>query len=88
MQIVFLSKFSKDLEKIKSNKLKTSVLGIVESLEKTNELKEMPNLKKMKGHNTAYRIRIGEYRLGLFIDNNELILARLVHRKDIYKFFP
>ncbi len=88
MQIVFLSKFSKDLEKIKSNKLKTSVLGIVESLEKINELKEMPNLKKMKGHNTAYRIRIGEYRLGLFIDNNELILARLVHRKDIYKFFP
>ena len=88
MQVVFLSKFSKDLEKIKSNKLKTSIFGIVESLENANELKEMTSLKKMKGHNTAYRIRIGEYRLGLFIENNVLLLARLIHRKDIYRFFP
>ena len=79
MQVVFLSKFSKDLEKIKSNKLKTSIFGIVESLENANELKEMTSLKKMKGHNTAYRIRIGEYRLGLFIENNVLLLARLIH---------
>ena len=88
MQVVFLSKFSKDLEKIKSNKLKTSIFGIVESLENANELKEMTSLKKMKGHNTAYRIRIGEYRPGLFIENNVLLLARLIHRKDIYRFFP
>jgi len=53
MQVVFLSKFSKDLDKIKSNKLKTSVLGIVESLENADELKEIRNLKKMKGHNTS-----------------------------------
>lgn len=39
MRVVFLSKFSKDLDKIKSNKLKTSVLGIIESLENANELK-------------------------------------------------
>ena len=88
MRVVFLSKFSKDLDKIKSSKLKTSVLGTIESLENANELKVMSNLKKMKGHNTAYRIRIGEYRLGLFVENNVLHLARLVHRKDIYKFFP
>lgn len=88
MQVAFLSKFSKDLDKIKSRKLKSSVLQIIEHIETAKELKEFPNLKKLKGHNTAYRIRIGEYRLGLYIAKNIVLFARLVHRKDIYKLFP
>ena len=43
MRVVFLSKFSKDLDKIKSNKLKISVLKIIESIEEANELKGFPN---------------------------------------------
>ena len=85
MQVTFLSKFSKDLDKIKSAKLKKSILEIIENIEKATELKSFPNFKKLKGHSTAYRIRIGEYRLG---ENNVVLLARLVHRKDIYRLFP
>ena len=88
MRVVFLSKFSKDLDKIKSNKLKISVLKIIESIEEANELKGFPNIKKLRGHNTSYRIRIGEYRLGFYLEKNVVILARLVHRKDIYRLFP
>jgi mRNA interferase RelE/StbE len=88
MQVVFLAKFSKDLDKVKSKKLKTSILEIVENLENTNDLKKITNLTKLKGHNTAYRIRIGDYRLGLFIEKNNVLLARFVHRKDVYRLFP
>ena len=88
MQVVFISRFSKDLDRIKSDKLKSSVLDIIGILEKSKEVKEIPNLKKLKGHQTAYRIRIREYRLGLFIENDVVLLARLIHRKDIYKRFP
>lgn len=88
MQVVFLAKFSKDLDEIKSKKLKTAILEIIENLEKTGELKEITSLKKMKGHRTAYRIRLGDYRLGLYIESKKVILARFVHRKDIYRLFP
>ena len=88
MQVIFLSKFSKDLDRIKSRKLKASVLEIIESIEEAKELKGFPNIKKLKGHGTSYRIRIGEYRLGFYLEKNVVILARLVHRKDIYRLFP
>jgi len=88
MQVIFLAKFSKDLDKVKSKKLKTSILEIIERLESTNDLENLSNLKKLKGHNSAYRIRIGDYRMGLFIEKDNVLLARFVHRKDIYRLFP
>jgi hypothetical protein len=35
-----------------------------------------------------YRIRIGDYRLGLIINGNKVELIRLLHRKEIDRFFP
>ena len=88
MQVVFLAKFSKDLDQVKSMKLKKSILELIMDIENTDDLEKISNLKKLKGHKTAYRIRIGDYRLGLFFENNIVLLARLVHRKDIYRLFP
>ncbi len=48
----------------------------------------------MSGHSDKYRIRLGNYRIGITIENNEsddfdiLWFERLLHRKDIYKYFP
>ncbi|GHT72984.1 hypothetical protein FACS189456_2800 [Bacteroidia bacterium] len=46
------------------------------------------NLKKMKGHHSAYRIRVGNYRIGIFVEGDTIIFAILEHRKDIYRVFP
>ncbi len=57
-------------------------------LKSVNIMTEIPNLKKLKGHPCAYRIKLGNYRLGLFLETDTMILVRLQHRKDIYKKFP
>jgi mRNA-degrading endonuclease RelE of RelBE toxin-antitoxin system len=49
---------------------------------------DIGNLKKLKGDENAYRIRIGDYRLGIFFDGETVIFARVLHRKDIYRYFP
>lgn len=49
---------------------------------------EIKNIKKMEKGDNYYRIRIGDFRLGLKIDQKEAIFIRLLNRKDIYKFFP
>ena len=46
------------------------------------------DLKKLKGAKNFYRVRMGSYRLGMIIKGEEVTLIRLLHRKDIYKFFP
>ena len=88
MTVAFLAKFSRDLDKLKTEKVKTLVLDIIERLEVADSLSEIPNLKKLKGHKSAYRIKVGDYRIGIFVEGNTVELARIIHRKDIYKMFP
>jgi len=88
MQVAFLAKFSKDLDKIKSKKLKASILEVIEHIEDAENLGMITNLKKLKGHSSAYRIRIGDYRMGFFVKEDKVLIARFVHRKDIYRLFP
>lgn len=88
MKVEFLKNFSKDLDKLKVQSTQKALLQIIHTIEKVERFEQIPNTKKLKGHKSAYRIRIGDYRLGIFFENSVVILARFVHRKDIYKIFP
>jgi mRNA-degrading endonuclease RelE of RelBE toxin-antitoxin system len=46
------------------------------------------NIKNIKGTKNAYRIRVGYYRIGFFLEENKIIFSRVLHRRDIYRFFP
>lgn len=88
MNVEFLKKFSKDLDTINSKIVKANLLKVIGLMESVNTLDEIPNTKKLKGHKSAYRTRVGDYRLGFFFENTTISIARFVHRKDIYKIFP
>jgi mRNA-degrading endonuclease RelE of RelBE toxin-antitoxin system len=42
----------------------------------------------MKGATNRYRIRLGEYRLGIAVVDNNIELMRLLHRREFYRYFP
>ena len=88
MEVEFLSSFSKDLSKLSSPSIRKSVKNLIIKIENAKVLTEIPNVKKLTGYQTAYRIRLGDYRVGFFFEKNIIQLARIVHRKDIYKVFP
>ena len=88
MTVDFLKSFSKDLDAIKTKSVKQSVVRLIELMETVDALDKIPNSKKLKGYKSAYRVRIGDYRLGFFFENSTILLARILHRKDIYKIFP
>ena len=88
MKVEFLKKFSKDLDQLQIKEIKLSLIRVIESLEAAESLEKIPDVKKLKGHKSAYRIRIGDFRLGFFYENSTILLARFVNRKDIYKLFP
>ena len=88
MRVEFLKKFSKDLDGIKVKSVKLNLRRLIELMESVDSLDKIPNLKKLKGHKSAYRVRVGDYRLGLFFENSTIVMARFLHRKDIYKIFP
>jgi mRNA interferase RelE/StbE len=87
--IVLIDKsLEKDVKKLKDKSLKLSLAKVVEELQIADNLSSIRNIKKLQGAKNFYRIRIGDYRLGLISSGNEVQLIRLLHRKDIYKYFP
>jgi len=89
MIITYHSKFKKDIRKINDKKLKKSLLNKIQEMKEAFSMENLSGVEKMSGHSTAYRIRIGNYRLGFYLENNEsLQLKRFVKRNDIYKVFP
>ena len=89
MNITYHSKFKKDIRKINDSKLKESLLDKIQEMKEVSSIEDLPGIKKMSGHSTAYRMRIGSYRLGFYLENEgNLQLKRFVKRNDIYKLFP
>jgi len=80
--------FEKDTDKIKDRKILNKIADIIESLKATDNITSIKNIKKLKGSNKFYRIRLGDYRIGLIIEDEVIKFIRCLHRKDIYRFFP
>ncbi len=88
MKYEFSASFARQFQRIKSKELALSVIAIIELVNQAKTAGDIPHLKKLRGHPAAYRIRLGNYRIGVFIENNAVMFTILSHRKDIYKRFP
>jgi len=89
MIIEFDKSFEKSLEKIKNKSLYQKIEKAIIECENARNLAELSNIKKLTGYKYYYRLRIGEYRLGVEkISDDTLRFIIIAHRKDIYKLFP
>jgi len=89
MNIKIDKSLEKDTQRIRSKKLLKALWETITLIEKANSIQEIPHVKKIEGYKNYYRIRLGDYRLGLEkISPSEIKLIRLLHRKEIYRFFP
>ena len=88
MQVEFLSSFDKDLDNLTQKSVRQQVSKFIERVESAENLSQFNNLKKLKGHRSAWRARIGDYRIGFFLEGQKVEFAHVVHRKDIYRVFP
>jgi len=89
MKLKFDQSFLKSLEKLTDETLKKKISVIILNTEKADSILNINQIKKLKGYKSYYRIKSGDYRLGIeLIDNNTLVFITIMHRKDIYKKFP
>ena len=88
MKIGFRDSFAKDLKGVRDKGLLKRVAELIEVIEKSGSLATIPNLKKLKGGGNYFRLRFGDYRVGLALENDIVIFVRFLNRKDIYKYFP
>lgn len=73
---------------IKDQHLLDQIGDVIEEIKVSASLVGINNLIKLKGYDDFYRIRIGNFRLGLTLSDDEVTFVRFLHRKEIYRFFP
>jgi mRNA interferase RelE/StbE len=88
VKVEFKESFAKDLKGVKDKGLLKRAREIIEAVEKADSLTEISNLKKLKGGVNYFRLRIGDYRIGIALENDTVTFVRFLNRKDIYKYFP
>jgi len=88
MKVSFDNSFYKRLVKIKDKTVLEKVRQAILQVEDASDIQQIPNIKKMEGFKTFYRIRIGDYRIGLELKKDTIWFITVANRKDIYKTFP
>jgi mRNA interferase RelE/StbE len=88
LKVEFRSSFARDLKRVRDPSLKRRVKEVIELVERAETLQEISNLKKLRGGDQYYRIRVGDYRLGLALDGDTVVFVRFLHRRDVYRYFP
>jgi len=88
MEFKFKKSFERDFRKVKDKNLAKAILKCVQKVSEAQSINDINNLKKISGHKSAYRIRTGNYRIGIIVENNIAIFVAFAHRKEIYRKFP
>ena len=88
-QVEYTKRFLKELAALPVD-IQSRVEPIIfQEIESENPF-ELGYLEKLKGYSDKYKIRVGDYRIGITLDQETktLICQRVAHRKDIYRIFP
>lgn len=88
MKVEFKKSFLKELRKLKNKPLQNSIHKCIIQVELAESITEIKNVKKLAGFDVYYRIRVGDYRIGVKLENDLVTFVVFEHRKDIYKTFP
>ena len=87
MQTIDTKKFIKNLAKLPIDD-QIAVLDALDKIENANVFGDIPNLKILKGYKNYFRLRVGNWRIGLFWTGEAFSVEDVGKRGDFYNRFP
>ena len=88
MRTLFRKSFSRDVKKIKDSTVLERIQEAIRAVEDADTLSGIAGLKKMSGAENVFRIRVGDYRIGITLESDAVVFVRCLNRRDLYRFFP
>ncbi len=84
-EIVFKKSAAKELQGL-PKKIQQKILDAIQLLS-FNPYTELLQIKKMKGADSLYRVRIQDYRMIYVIENQtiKITIIKIGHRKEVYE---
>lgn len=87
MKVKFEASFERDLKNLRDKNLLQKIKKTLNKVIELKDIRQISGLKKLRGYETFYRIKIKDYIIGIEIIGSEIIFVRFLHRKEVYRFF-
>jgi mRNA interferase RelE/StbE len=89
VEVLYRKLFLKDLKKLKKQPVYEQIVDLAFTiLPKSKQLRDIPGVKAMRRHPKRFRIRIGNYRIGIEAKSETVEVMRVLHRGEFYRYFP
>ncbi len=88
MEIRYHKQFNRDLRRLRNPSVALRVEQLIMELKAASTIREVRSVSRISGSGEHYRIRIGDYRMGITMDGGAAILRRFLPRNEIYRRFP
>jgi mRNA interferase RelE/StbE len=89
VEVRYRELFLRDLKKLKNQPIHDEVFELVFTiLPEVKTLRDVTGIKVMKGYPNRYRIRLGNYRVGIEVHGDTVEVMRVLHRREFYRYFP
>jgi mRNA interferase RelE/StbE len=71
MELLYGKKFSKDLDAIRhETKIKAQLLILIDVIRAAGSLTDLKGVRKIERYQAYFRIKVGDYRLGIKVKQN------------------
>ena len=80
--------FRRDVRGIGSAQIRRRLDQVIQELIEADNITEVTGVRRLRAEGQHYRIRIGDYRLGITMDGETAVLRRFLPRGEIYRYFP
>lgn len=86
MKVTYQKRFLSDLARILAEARRGIEKFVFDEILKLKSLSESGKIEQMKGYKGYYKAR--SYRVGLKAESDTVSFERVLHRKEIYRYFP
>jgi len=80
--------FSRDVRGLGSAQIRRRLDQVIQELIGAASITEVSGVRRLRAEGQHYRIRIGDYRLGITMYGETAVLRRFLPRGEIYRYFP
>lgn len=88
MKLLIKDSFQKEVKKYKNEKLLKQVGETLEKIKLCKHIWDIGDVKLMQGSKNFFRIRVGDFRIGIKIEDETVFIIKFATRGNFYKNFP
>ena len=88
MNVGYSKKFLKQLAVMPSGVRAKIESFVFDELPRLDSFAESGKVEKMSGYRGCYKVRFGSYRVGLQKEQEKVVVKLVMHRREIYRYFP